>query len=522
MPTVTSTRLRKVFFRSIMRLSPWLNCYIRQTVRIVKTRMSKRLKDQIFVENEMVVFGYGGFYERPKGWGLDVCYFHKSAFREWGGRRRIMKQLHSALEAEIRSGHLMEGFVPQFLQRLQKQLLPEWHVDRAELMFQSAKPRVPSLARYEDFPAFVRMVLAGRPFATPQELEQRVREYLQTLMPSDDPLEWVDNQTYLLFGYMQKAIERDMCELLGSRQGEWLFRQLLEHAPEDPRSAETLEEFTRLLFYNEKAARLIAQWHGSYFTRLLEQQKSIRKSLRKLKVTKRNGAAVAAQKAMVKATRDLPPELVTLLTELQVPLFVATGKDLFFFREFHQPGFLMHRASGELHQMVGLGLCVHRPEARGGIFVTYNAEEPERFWHTVMEEATHFADGPRDRLRLKGEARYSGTAEFRAAFDADFALHAPWQSSKVLGAREWGMILTQKRFPARRITKITQRIELYQAALDFLHYPEGARMAETFAALPIIEKAVGGRAARLVLPRMFAYYDRHYRLGLQEELQDYR
>lgn len=468
----------------------------------------------------MVVFGYGGFYERPKGWGLDICYFRKREFRSWFGRRRVMARIRTALEEEVVSGHLMQGFVPQFLRRLQQQVVPEWHVDRAELMFQSAKPRVPSLARYDDFPSFVRMVLSGRPFATPQELEQRVREYLLTLMPGDDPMEWVENQTYLLFGYLQKAVERDMCDLLGSRQGEWLFRQLLEHAPHDPRSAETLEGFIRALFHNERAARLIAQWHGGYFTRLQQQLKSIARSARKLRVTKRDGLAVKAERAVLHAARELPPELVTLLAHFKVPIFVATGSDLFYFREFHKPGFLIHRQTGTLHQMVGLGLCVHRPFAKGGIFVTYNAEQPARFWHTMTEECTHFADGPEDRMALKGACRYSGTAEFRKAFEADLALHATWQSNKVLGVREWGMILAQKRYAARRIAKAQARIEEYGAGMDFLHYPEAERLAETFAALPIVEKAVGRRMARAVLPHMFAYYDRHYRLGLREELQE--
>lgn len=470
----------------------------------------------------MVVFGYGGFYERPKGWGLDLCYFRKSEFRRWFGRGRIMRRIRAALEEEVQTGRLMEGFVPQFLRRLQKQVVPEWHMDRAELMFQSAKPRVPSLARYEDFPSFVRMALGGRPFATPQELERRVHEYLSHLMPGGDPLEWVENQTYLLFGYLQKAIERDMCELLGSRQGEWLFRQLLEQAPHDPRGAETLDGFIRALFLNDQAVRLIAQWHGGYFRRLLQQQKSIRKSARKLRVTRPDARAKQAEKAVLRGMKDLPPELGALVARLQVPLFVATGNDLFFFREFHKPGFLIHRQSGTLHQMVGLGLCVHRTHARGGIFVTHQAEQPARFRHTLMEECTHFADGPTDRETLEGGYRYSGTEEFRKAFEADLALHETWRSNKVLGAREWGMILAQKRYSAQKIAKAQQGIEEYGAAMDFLHYAPAERLAETFAALPVIEKAVGRRMARAVLPHMYAYYDRRYRLGLQEELEEYR
>ena len=52
----------------------------------------------IFVEGEMVVFGHGGFYEKPKGWGLDLCYFHKREFEWWRSRKPLMRRIERALE----------------------------------------------------------------------------------------------------------------------------------------------------------------------------------------------------------------------------------------------------------------------------------------------------------------------------------------------------------------------------------------------------------------------------------------
>lgn len=170
--------------------------------------------------------------------------------------------------------------------------------------------------------------------------------------------------------------------------------------------------------------------------------------------------------------------------------------------------------------MVGMGLCVHRSHARGAVFVTYRPDALPRFRHTLLEECTHFADGPIDRVRLQGHDRYSGSSEFHAAFAADYALHAPWRNSKALGVREWGLVLTQLHYPARRIAALQKQIETYSATLEFGHYAEDERMAEIFAALPIIERAVGSRVARHVLPHMFEYYENHYPKGLQRELAE--
>jgi hypothetical protein len=81
------------------------------------------------------------------------------------------------------------------------------------------------------------------------------------------------------------------------------------------------------------------------------------------------------------------------------------------------------------------------------------------------------------------------------------------------------MILTQLHVGAKKIERLQKRIATYDAALDFRHYEPQEQMVEMFAALPVIEKAVGRVMARKVLPHMFAYYDQHYRKGLKAELK---
>jgi hypothetical protein len=476
---------------------------------------------QIFVEGDMVVFGYGGFYDRPKGWGLDVCYFHKKEFAWWRGRAALKSRLKKALNAEIDSGRLANAFVSQFTQRIERLVRHEWHYDRADLMFQSAKTAITSLVRYEGFPAFVKVAIAGQAFCTPLELEQRTHEYLQAISPQYDPLPAIASQNYLLFGFLLNAIKADMVALIGIEQGEWLFNRLLDVAPEPPRNAADLDAFLHCFLLHPYAQNVLLQWHHHVFSPMLGQTKAIFAVLKKMKVVRTNKSlAIQAKKAVMReAKQSLPAELLALIKTLSTPVFVSTKSDLGFFGEFHQPGYLVYRQSGTMHQMVGVGLCVHRDYARGGIFVSYDQNAYERFCHTLIEECTHFADGPQNRETLQGTARYSGTPEFAAAFAADYAHYAPWQSNKALGVREWGMILTQLHVGAKKIERLQKRIATYDAALDFRHYEPQEQMVEMFAALPVIEKAVGRVMARKVLPHMFAYYDQHYRKGLKAELK---
>lgn len=475
------------------------------------------LQENIFVEGDMVVFGYGGFYERPKGFGLDLCYFQKSFFRS-PFRGKVKKKLLAKIQAEIATGQLLKGFVPQFVRRLRSRVEPEWHYDRAELLFQSMKPRYPALQRFEQFPQFISQIL-GAPFCTAPELEEKVVDYLRHIDPQSNPIEWVENQNFLLFGYVQKALKEELEALIGQVHGEWLYKQLLDAAPQDPRSAMSLDEFLSFLLLHEKALRIIAEWHRGYFSGLLHQIDTVMRSVRKVKVGRRNALAKQAATVTAKELKGVPIELQSLLKTLDVPFFIAISEDLRFFREFSQPGFLVLKRTGQLQQMVGLGLCVYRPNAKGAICVTYQPEHRARFVHTLLEETTHFADGPENRMALRGHHRYSGSAEFAQAYEADVARHANWQFNKVLTAREWGMILSLKRVKPRKIAKIREAVEAYQAEINFLHYPETERMAETFAVLPVIERAVGRTLSREILPELFKYYDRTYRLGLQSELR---
>lgn len=477
---------------------------------------------QVFVEDDMVVFGYGGFYERPKGWGLDLCYFHKSEFAWLRGRGALLRRIRAALAA-VEQQRMAEGFVSQLIRRLQRLTLHEWHYDRAELMFQTAKTQVHTMARFGDFPAFLRMVMPAA-FCTPAELETRVTDYLRTVIPHEDPLERVDGQNRLLFGFLLKAIEADLCEWLGGTQGEWLMRRLVEIAPQPPRGAESLDDFMARLFAHPAAEAMLLQWHRSYFATLAGQEGDIRRKLRSLRPLRADKRAATRARAatLAEAKRGLPAGLCRLMRRLEIPVFVATGPDLGYFRDFHQPGFLVYKQTGTMHRMTGLGLCVHRSAGRGGVFLTYDRAQPARFVHTLLEECTHFADGPQDRMTMRGGARYSETPAFAAALAADRALHGPWRNARALGLREWGLVLVQMRLPARRVAQLQQRLEAYGATLDFRHYDAAEELAESFAALPVVERALGRKLARQVMPHMFAYYDEAYRAGLRAELAQLR
>lgn len=269
------------------------------------------------------------------------------------------------------------------------------------------------------------------------------------------------------------------------------------------------------------AEAMLLEWHRSYFGTLAGQEKDIRRNLKRLRPLRGNrSAAKRAKSDTLKETRKgLPASLCKLMRRLSIPVFVATGADLGYFRDFHQPGFLVYKQTGTMHRMTGLGLCVHRSAARGGVFLTHNRAQPERFVHTLLEECTHFADGPKNRQTMQGGARYSDTPQFAAACAADMALHGPWQNAKALTLREWGLLLTQMRVSPRRVAKLQRRIEAYGATLDFRHYDPSEILAESFAALPVVERALGKKLARQVMPHMFGYYEQAYRAGLDEELK---
>ncbi|MBM3618179.1 MAG: hypothetical protein FJX23_06485, partial [Alphaproteobacteria bacterium] len=187
-------------------------------------KSSSTLAQQIFVEGDMLVFGHGGFYERPKGFGLDVCYFHKSEFSAFRSRKPLMARIRKAMDERLEDRRMVEEFIPQLMNRWRRLLTHEWHYDRAELMFQSVKTLVPSMRKYDDFQSFARQnLMGGRPFLTPLELESEMLGYMERVVRQDGNAA-AFTQQYLLFNYLERAIEKDMLEMFGQKAGEWLFR----------------------------------------------------------------------------------------------------------------------------------------------------------------------------------------------------------------------------------------------------------------------------------------------------------
>jgi hypothetical protein len=152
--------------------------------------------------------------------------------------------------------------------------------------------------------------------------------------------------------------------------------------------------------------------------------------------------------------------------------------------------------------------------------VTRGGREYPRFWHTLVEETSHLADGPTDRMELTGHHRYSGTKAFSAAYEKDRAANPPWARAGVLAQKEWGQAMTLKKVNLYTMWRAGKRIAAYDATMDFDHYLPEQRNAEVFAALPIVERAAGRRLARRIMPKLFEYYDRVYLPALRAELKE--
>lgn len=475
------------------------------------------MRQRIYAEQDMIVFGYGGFYEQPKGFGLDLCYFSREEFGFLKSRKAIAKAVFAAIGARYNTGVLAQWFAPGLRSRFQRLVEDEWYYWRAELLYVYARAKLPSMKQFATFEHFAQICIGGKKFCTPEELFTATYNHISRLTPEDLNL-MLRGQHYVLSSQLEASITRDLKTLLGEVAGEQLYTAIRNSCVSDPGLQETMEGFMGVLFANMAAQKAMIAWHQHYFSQLFAQPKRIMQTARRLKVkSTMRKESKAAIRDVKRALTHFPYETRALLAAYDIPIFVAHSEDLSWFNHFHEPGSLVHKQDGKLHQMVGLGLCAYKTHASGAILVTRGGRNYERFWHTLAEECTHFADGPANRMTLQGRHRYSGTKEFRQAFEADKASHAPWRNSGVLGAKEWGFILVQRKTPERQRARIQARIEQYEATLNFEHYPQAERMAENFAALPIIEEAVGGKLARVVLPNLFAFYDTVYKPGLKAE-----
>lgn len=470
-----------------------------------------KLKPLIHVQGGFLTYGLHGFSDYPKGFGLDIAYLNRGM-----GRSAMLKTILAEAARTVESGIASEFFVTSFIGRIRHMALYEWHFEKCRILFEYAKSNFPQFRAGGDFNDFAASLLGGRLGITPMEMEAQVREKVRAFFKGDmDKV--VEQQPYLLQRHAEDVLKRVFIEMLGADDGLKLYNTALAQLGNTPLSLNP-KKFYRSYFVSEEFTSLLKNWHWQAMQRWINQE-TIAAEIRTMRFPK------AAKEPVRKARRDtlsnlgqLPRPLLDLLWRLQIPLFVATDENANFFRFFHTglPLAVM-KDEDDLKEYVMYGLCAHRPYHRGTVIVTHGGKTKERFFHVVAEECTHFADGPVDRWTFRGGQRYSATAEFDAAYQADRATIPPWDRTGVLGAKEWGQYLTQRRINRVTRARVQKRIEAYEATLAFDHYPKEERAAEIFAALPILERALGSSLARKTLPNLFGYYDKIYLPALSAE-----
>lgn len=478
-----------------------------------------KLKPLIHVEGDFLTYGLGGFSTYPKGFGSDVSYLNRSAYSGLLGRRAMVRKIAADAVQKVETGIASEFFVSSFISRIRHMALYEWHFEKCRIFFEYCKATFPQFRSYADFNQFAASCIGGLPGITPMDLENIIRERTRAFFRGDMD-EIVERQPYLLQRHAEDVLRRVFIEMMGPESGLFLYNEAIKQLGERPLSLKP-EHFSRSYFVSSGFVELLKTWHWNSIRSWVNPE-TIRGQMQQLEWPEAPKAPIrTARRDMLKTLAQLPRPLLQLIWRLQVPLFVATADNANFFRFFHSglPLAVM-KNEDDLKEYVMHGLSVHRPYYQSAIIVTHGQKTPEKFFHVVAEECTHFADGPVDRWSFKGGQRYSATSAFDEAYRADRSNIPPWDRTGILGAKEWGQYLTQRKVNRLTRARVQKRIEAYEATLNFDHYPKEERAAEIFAALPILERALGRALARRMLPNLFAYYDKTYLPALYAESRD--
>lgn len=479
---------------------------------------SAKLAPLIHIQGDFVTYGLGGFSNYPRGFGLDIAYLNKSDFAGFLNRGKALNTILVEVERTVKNGILSEFFVNSFVARIQHIALYEWHFEKCRTTFEYCKATYPQFRHYQDFDQFASECLGAVSARTPMELETIVREKTNAFLKGKmDQI--AQEQPYLLRRHAEDVIKRVFIEMLGGNDGLALLNKAMAEFG-DAELTLNPETFRRSYFSSKRFGELLKNWHWQAIQPWITPEK-IKSELKLLKWPE--AKKTPTRKETLRTLADLPGQVLELLYRLQIPIFVATDENANFFRFFHGGlPYAVVKGESELREYTMNGLCAYRPYYRGAVIVTHGSAKKERFWHVVAEECTHFSDGPTDRWAFLGGHRYSSSREFDAAYKADRAATPAWDRTGVLGVKEWGQTLTKLRVNPITRARAQKAIEKYDATLAFDHYPADERAAEIFAALPIIQRAIGKRLARKVLPNLFRFYDTIYLSGLQQEIAEFR
>ncbi len=480
------------------------------------------LKPNIHIQNDFIVFGYGGFYAVPKGWGLDIAYINLADVRGPGAKARLRKRLQHHIDWLVKSGVLTEVFVPNFTQKLYHTSRYEWDYETCRVMFEYARAGLPAFRKYTDFRAFVAECLGGRYGVLPEDLLKLTRERIRAAT-KENMDRVIASQRHFMERHAEDVLKRIFSENFGHTEGMALFdviykankgRITLEHSGDEASSLFFAPTFTKTLHrWHQVACEKMAQ--PEFLTQAFA---ALPKMLRDMKIHK-NPQIARARRDTLKTLTEMEKPLLELLGALDTPIFIATDSNANFYRGFFSSiPLAVTKESEELQEYTVYGMCMYQPHQLSGVIVTRGGRSPERFWHTLCEEVMHLADGPVDRARLRGHHRYSGTAAFQQAYYQDRAANITWERSGELGPKEWGQALTLHKVPRFVAARIQKRIAAYEATLAFDHYPPAERMAESFAAIPIIMRAAGKKYAAKIMPHMVAFYEQDFFGGIEKEI----
>lgn len=474
------------------------------------------IKARLFIQGDLIIYGYGGFYQQPKGWGMDLAYFRRSDFKGLLARKNIENYIQGRVQALVKSGLAHEQFLPRFMAHLMHVCMHEWHYEQARVLFEFARVKIPAFKRYDDFNQFAGECMGGTQGTSPDALLAVVKERVNAM--ANLPIEKIiHSKRGLIARHATDVLRRVLEATFGSTDGTYIFNKVKDEGGAD---ISLIMDGTEKNYLLSKAFYTQIQDFYAKRMKAYTEPKYVHEALRTLKVEKNSDTRIKrARRDAVRGFKEIHPELRALLAVLRMPIFIAVDDNANFFRNFFNtiPLFVA-KGMDELQEYLVFGLCMYQPAYQGGLIVTHGGRSYARFWHTLVEETMHLSDGPTDRMTLAGHHRYSGKKAFRIAYEQDKALNPPWASNNVLGPKEWAQSMTLKKFSSLRAAYIKKRVEKFEATMDFEHYRPRERDAEVFAALAIVERAVGQRVMKKIMPNLFAYYTQDYMQGLASEV----
>jgi hypothetical protein len=479
----------------------------------------RNIKARLFIEGDIITYGYGGFYQAPKGWGMDLAYFRRSDFSWFSfGNGHIEEYILQRAESEYKSGRLKEMFLPKFFAHLAHVCQYEWQFEQSRTLFEYCRAKYASFKRYENFTQFAGECIGGSGGMHPGRLLDVVKERVAVMMKVS-PDEVLRSQRGLIARHAADVLKRVLERTFGDADAHYLFQKIQKAGK---------GQISLILDGSEKNFLLTAAFEGmigNFFDQRMKAYTApeyVKEALRSLNVESNPDKNIReARRDTLRAFKQMHSELPELLSVMRLPIFIATSNNANYFRNFFNTiPLYVARGMDELQEYQVFGLCMYEPYYQGGIIATRGGREYPRFWHTLVEETSHLADGPTDRMRMLGHHRYSGTKAFNDAYLQDRAGNPPWARAGTLGVKEWAQAMTLRKLNHLAVWRAKGRIESFEATMDFDHYLPEQRNAEVFAALPIVERAVGKRVARKVMPQLFAYYDSAYLEGLRAEVRD--